>query len=154
MSVTFLNSYFVGEDVKITAEDNNLTLNTRSSETVQDKLETIRSNVLQLLDMVNVVNGGKTSALARQAEQFFFERNADIALIAILSQDDITRTNGNNLFVENTRFYISNEIDASVQDTFLRENTSALNRSCRGETIALNASPYYTVPVIDRKSVV
>lgn len=48
---------------------------------MQDKLETIRSNVLQLLDMVNVVNGGKTSALARQAEQFFFERNADIASI-------------------------------------------------------------------------
>jgi adenylate cyclase len=148
MSVTFLNSYFVGEDVKITAEDNNLTLNTRSSETVQDKLETIRSNALQLLDMVNVVNGGKTSALARQAEQFFFERNADIALIAILSQDDITRTNGNNLFIENTRFYISNEVDTGVQDAFLKDNVAAVNRSCDGETVALNASPYYSIPVM------
>ncbi len=44
-SVTFLNSHFIGQDVRITAENNNLTINSRSAGTVEDKISTIRSNV-------------------------------------------------------------------------------------------------------------
>lgn len=36
--VTILNSYFIGTDVKITAENTNLSTNTRSAKTVEDKL--------------------------------------------------------------------------------------------------------------------
>ena len=88
MSVTFLNSYFVGEDVKITAEDNNLTLNTRSSETVQDKLETIRSNALQLLDIVleGVRTIRKNNLLLTAAILFL-----SIAFILIFSRTAISR---------------------------------------------------------------
>ena len=74
-TVTFLNSYFVSEDVRITAEENNLTINTRSAQTVQNELSSVRANVLQLLDLINVSSGGKNSALAKQAEAFFFEKN-------------------------------------------------------------------------------
>ena len=148
MTVTFLNSYFVGEDVKITAEDSNLTLNTRSAETVQDKINTIRSNTFQLLDLVNIVSGGRTAALARQAEQFFFERNADIASILILSADNTARLHGNNVDIENTRFYIANEVNPDVIDTLIEESRTAIERSCRGETIALNASPFLSVPAV------
>jgi len=56
--VTFLNSHFIGQDVKITAENNNLTINSRSAGTVDDRLSTVRSNVFQLLDLMNVVSGG------------------------------------------------------------------------------------------------
>lgn len=72
-AVTFLNSYFVSKDVRMTAEENNLTINTRSASTVHNELNSIRSNVLQLLDLINAVSGGKTSALAKQAEAFFAE---------------------------------------------------------------------------------
>ena len=37
-SVTYLNSHFVGEDVKITAENNNLSTNVRAASTVEDKI--------------------------------------------------------------------------------------------------------------------
>ena len=57
--VTFLNSHFIGQDVQITAENNNLTINSRSAGTVEDKISTIRSNVFQLLDLLNVVGGGE-----------------------------------------------------------------------------------------------
>lgn len=87
--VTILNSHFVGQDVRITAENNNLTINSRSAATVEDKLSAVRSNVFQLLDLLNVVGGGSRSAsLSRQAETFFFERNQDIASINILSSDE------------------------------------------------------------------
>ena len=85
-TVTYLNSHFVGEDVKITAENNNLSTNARAASTMEDKISTIRSNVFQLLDLLNVVSGGRQAALARQAEAFFFERNQDIASIYIYYQ--------------------------------------------------------------------
>lgn len=86
--VTFLNSHFIGQDVKITAENNNLTINSRSAGTVDDRLSTVRSNVFQLLDLMNVVSGGRSSSLAHQAEAFFFERNQDIAAVNILTGED------------------------------------------------------------------
>ena len=85
-SVTVLNSYFVSKDVRVTAEENNLTLNTRSASSVQSEFNSVRANVLQLLDLVNAVSGGRNSALAKQAEGFFFERNSNIAEIMLLIQ--------------------------------------------------------------------
>ena len=84
-TVTVLNSYFIGKDVQITAEENNLSANSRAADTVEDKLTTIRSNVFQLLDLINVMSGGRSSAVSKQAETFFFERNQDIASVHILS---------------------------------------------------------------------
>ena len=145
-AVTFLNSYFVSKDVRITAEDNNLTINTRSATTVQNELASVRANVLQLFDLITVVNGGRNSALARQAEAFFFERNQNMAAVLITSSvNDYTQV---DIRLENTRFFSSNELDPSVSDEFLNANAEAILRSCNGETIALNASPYFNLGVM------
>ncbi len=141
-AVTFLNSHFVGQDVQITAENNNLTINSRSASTVEEKLSTIRSNVFQLLDLINVVQGGRKAALSRQAETFFFERNPDIASI------NISGKNRTKSSIINNRFFISNEIETSSLDNFLSASSVAIERSCSGETIALNASPYFNMPVM------
>ena len=138
-----MNSYFVSQDVRITAEENNLTINTRSASTVQNEISSVRSNVLQLLDLINVASSGKTSALAKQAEAFFFERNQDIAEIILLTKrsgrnDLITHTR-----IKNTRFYTSNEIDLTTSDSFITQNNKNILRSCAGETIAINASPFF-----------
>lgn len=69
--VTFLNSHFIGQDVKITAENNNLTINSRSAGTVDDRLSTVRSNVFQLLDLMNVVSGGGGHLLWRVRRRRF-----------------------------------------------------------------------------------
>ena len=152
--VTFLNSHFIGQDVQITAENNNLTINSRSAGTVEDKLSTIRSNVFQLLDLLNVVGGGRSASLARQAEAFFFERNQDIASINILSGEDFgdsgkssTRSAKESSIINN-RFFISNEIDVSSLENFIKASSQQINRSCMGETIALNASPFFNIPVM------
>ena len=152
--VTFLNSHFIGQDVQITAENNNLTINSRSAGTVEDKLSTIRSNVFQLLDLLNVVGGGRSASLARQAEAFFFERNQDIAAINILSGDDSKSSGKSNARsakespIINNRFFISNEIDVSSLENFLKAVSLQINRSCLGETIALNASPFFNIPAM------
>ena len=147
-SVTYLNSHFVGEDVKITAENNNLSTNVRAASTVEDKISTIRSNVFQLLDLLNVVSGGRTAALARQAEAFFFERNQDIASIYILSESSISRPLSTDSKISNSRFFLSNELEPSIMESFLQASAEAVSRSCKGETIALNASPFFGIPVM------
>lgn len=142
-AVTFLTSFFISKDVKITAEENNLTINSRSASSVQNELTYIRSNVLQLLDLINVSSGGKTSAMAKQAEAFFFERNQEIAEIIVFTQ---YKTSANLVIhnrLRNNRFFTSNEIDFNTTDAFLAENKDYLLRSCAGETIALNASPFF-----------
>lgn len=148
--VTFLNSHFIGQDVKITAENNNLTINSRSAGTVDDRLSTVRSNVFQLLDLMNVVSGGRSSSLARQAEAFFFERNQDIAAVNILTGEDFKSSarSAKESSIINSRFFISNEIDVSSLENFIEASTQQINRSCMGETIALNASPFFNIPVM------
>lgn len=148
--VTFLNSHFIGQDVKITAENNNLTINSRSAGTVEDRLSTVRSNVFQLLDLMNVVSGGRSSSLARQAEAFFFERNQDIAAVNILTGEDFKSSarSAKESSIINSRFFISNEIDVSSLENFIEASTQQINRSCMGETIALNASPFFNIPVM------
>lgn len=148
--VTFLNSHFIGQDVKITAENNNLTINSRSAGTVDDRLSTVRSNVFQLLDLMNVVSGGRSSSLARQAEAFFFERNQDIAAVNILNGEDFKSSarSAKESSIINNRFFISNEIDVSSLENFIEASTQQINRSCMGETIALNASPFFNIPVM------
>ena len=150
-TVTVLNSYFIGKDVQITAEENNLSANSRAADTVEDKLTTIRSNVFQLLDLINVMSGGRSSAVSKQAEAFFFERNQDIASVHILSAGgygESGRLTGSDAEIVNARFFISNETDNGVLRSFLAASSDAVRRSCSGETIALNASPFFGIPVM------
>lgn len=150
-TVTVLNSYFIGKDVQITAEENNLSANSRAADTVEDKLTTIRSNVFQLLDLINVMSGGRSSAVSKQAEAFFFERNQDIASVHILSAGgygESGRLTGFDAEIVNARFFISNETDNGVLRSFLAASSDAVRRSCSGETIALNASTFFGIPVM------
>lgn len=148
-TVTILNSYFIGQDVKITAENNNLSINSRAAGTVEDKLTTVRANVFQLLDLMNVVSGGRSSALAKQAEAFFFERNQDVASIYVISAESAAgRATGYDTRITNTRFFTANEIEPNAMNAFITGSREAVSRSCKGETIAVNSSPFFNVPVL------
>lgn len=148
LTVTFLNSYFIGQDVQITAEENNLSVNTRASYTVNNRLSNVRSNVFQLLDLIGVVSGGRNAVLAKQAEAFFFERNPDIGGINVLSEDSLSGNNSVDIILLNRQFFIANEIEESSMDTLFSANAEAVIRSCRGETVAVNASQYIGIPAM------
>lgn len=139
-AVTLLNSHFIGQDVQITAENSNLSTNTRGAGIVEDKLSTIRSNTFQLLDLTNVF-GSSEAAIRRQAEAFFFERNPDIASVRIM---DASCAKASDLV--NARFFTSNEIETDTLDALFSASGDSVGRSCSGETIALNASPFLSVP--------
>ena len=142
--VTYLNSYFIGKDVRRTAEDANLSTNVRIAKTIEDKLATVRSNAFQLLDLRNVA-GTTSQALVAQAEVFFFERNPDIAAINILGYGS---DSGRNQNILNQQFFITHEADPAVLDSFLKTSSFLVKRSCAGETIAANSSPFFELPVM------
>ncbi len=93
--------------------------------------------------MLNVVQGGRKAALSRQAETFFFERNPDITSINITGAPRSLGKSKSSII--SNRFFISNETDVSALDEFFSANEIAIERSCAGETIALNASPYFNM---------
>jgi adenylate cyclase len=145
-TITFLVSYFISGDTRITAEDNNLTINARSANSAESELSTIRSNVSQLLDLVNAA--GSSAALSRQAEAFFFERNESIAAVMLLSEDSTVKPQSSDERMTNTKFFTSNETGTETIGLFLKSSSKAVRRSCGGEVIALNAAPFFSLPVM------
>lgn len=141
-TLTFMVNYIVSQNNRVTAEDNNLTLNTRSASAAENELSTIRSNVFQLLDLVNVIGTSRGSAVFRQAQTFFFERNSNIGAI-ILMDKDLSFESPYNLSMINNTFFVSNEMEVSLVNDFLLQNKETVQRSCSGETVALNASPVF-----------
>ena len=134
--ITALVSVMVSNDVQVTAEDNNLTINQRSAAEVEATLTAVRSNALVLLETLNAAGG--TSVFSRQASSLFFERNQSIAAIVI--------TKGRRLV--NDRFFASNEIDPSLIQTFLNAETESIERCSNGESLLLNAAPVFGIPVL------
>jgi len=143
-AITVLVSVMVSTDVRITAEDSNFTVNRRSAAEAESFLGMVRGNVLVLLDTLNAA--GPASPLADMAEDFFFERNQDIAFISIARRDPdgfaLTRS------LVNTRFFLSNELELDMPSHFLASRPEEMERGLSGEIQILNAAPVFGVPLL------
>ena len=143
-AITALVSVMVSEDLRITAEDNNFTVNRRSAAEAENFLGMIRANTLVLLDTLNAA--GPASPVAGMAEDFFFERNQDVAFIGIARGEPGSFSMRKSLL--NNRFFLSNELELELAGDFLASRLDELERSLWGEAILLNAAPLFGVPVI------
>lgn len=141
-AVTFIVSYFTGEDTQITAEENNHTLNSRSATTAENELATIRSNCFLLLDMLS--SAGTSAAVSRQATAFFFERNQNMAVIALYNAD----SKQSERFLVNNRFFLSNELDSNLVQVFMRNNVEYMDRACKGEVFILPAATEFQTSML------
>jgi adenylate cyclase len=140
--ITALVSVMVSSDVRITAEENNLSVNSRSASAAESALNTVRSNALVLLDTLNAAN---SPALSRQAAVFFFERNQDIAAIVVAPS---TLHLPPSTLLINDRFFLSNEADSSLVQDFLAARSSEVERAAKGEEIILNGAPVFGFPLL------
>jgi adenylate cyclase len=138
-TITVLVSVFVSQDVQIAAESNNITINGRSADEAETMLETIRSNVMVLLETINA--GGE--GLSFFAAPLFFERNQDIAAIAVLLPEG-----GTDTFYLNQRFFLSRETDSSLAASFIESVSEETARAAAGETLLLTAAPVFGIPVL------
>jgi adenylate cyclase len=175
--ITALVSVMVTNDVRITAEDNNLNINSRSAAEAESALASIRSNALVLLD--TLAAAGNSPILSRQAAAFFFERNQDIAAIVVATPHSSLSNNESPLansqpsnplatpsslptlhsshsnedpslstLLINDRFFLANALDSDLVNSFLASSGEALGRAEAGETLILNGMPVFGVPLL------
>jgi len=141
-ALTILVSIMVSQDVRVTAEDNNYTVNRRSAAEAETALSTIRSNAYVLLE---TVNAAADPELSQKAAGFFFERNTDLAAIAVALPDGIF---AGDLFFINDNFFLSGDAGPVLLDEFLSRRQEEINRAVAGETLLLNGAPDLGIPVL------
>ncbi|GHU78171.1 adenylate/guanylate cyclase domain-containing protein [Spirochaetia bacterium] len=127
-TITALVSYMVSMDLRITAEDTNFTVNRRSAAEADHTLQSIRSNTLQLLESLSAA-----SDAGEQLAAIYFERNQDVAAVVISSSPPLV----------NERFFLSNEIETALIDSFMIASASSLEQVRGGEPVILNAAPVF-----------
>jgi adenylate cyclase len=140
-AITVLVSIMVSHDVRVTAEDNNFTVNQRSAAEAESNLSTIRSNALVLLETISAAG----QDFSQQAAGFFFERNQDIAGLAVVSADG---TLAPDMFFDKERFFFSREIESGITETYIAKRNEESKRAAAGETLLLNGAPDFGVQVL------
>jgi adenylate cyclase len=145
--ITVLVSVMVSNDVRITAEDNNFNINNRSAAEAENTLNSIRSNTLVLLD--TLAAAGNSPALSRQAAAFFFERNQNVAAIVVTTPAVKSEELGvGSEFLINDRFFLANEAEPALVDSFLAASGGVVERAAAGETVILNGTPSFGIPLL------
>jgi len=139
-TITFLVSYMVRQDLEISAEENNFELNRRTAAEVEYTLTGVRSNSQVLVQIINA--SGAESSLARQAANFFFEQNAQIAAL-------VFPIPGREKYcLVNDRFFFTRDMDASTVEAYYEENLAVYERTKSGESIFMNATPWFSTQLL------
>jgi len=139
-SIIALVSWLVREDLRIAAEENNFEVNRYSALAAETTFENIHSNSRMLMRTITAVSAG--SVLANESSDFFFERNPQAAAIFFTTGAQT----GEHLI--NRRFFESRNMDARLADSYWDAQSITMRRAAAGETVLLNATPHFTVPLL------
>ena len=141
--ITLLVTWFGGQDVRISAEENNRTVNAQAANLAEKDLSSLRANAFLLLDILNRTESG--SSFARETSNFYFERNPSVAAVLVT---DSRRAGGLERKLLSTPFFLSNELDPSLVDVFLAQSRDTILETERGITRIINASPVFDIPML------
>jgi len=134
-SITALVSWLIRDDLKISAEEDNFEVNRRSAIETESTLANMRSNSLLFIRAITSLDA--ESADMKETVEFFFKENPQTALLVF------TSTGQSNPSLVNKDFFLAQEIDASLVDSFLESRAEALKWAAAGETLLLNAAPHF-----------
>jgi adenylate cyclase len=137
-TVTVLVSVISTQDVQRTAEDNNFTVNRRAGSQAENSFKSAQAAVSLFLEMLSRNRGFQDRD--PELDSYFFNRNRNIAAIAVSAGTEWT-------VILNEQFFLSNEADAEKAESYIRSNI-ALPVPADGKIRFLNASPDFGVPLI------
>lgn len=135
--ITVLVSYFISADTRISAEENNLTLNSRTASDCDTQISSALSAAGLFFELFDSSDGDRI--LEGQNAAMFFDRHREIAAVRFCE-------NGSS-FVNNA-FFTSNEIDISLFDSYIQGEDENIQRISNGATHLENASPFFNSPLI------
>jgi adenylate cyclase len=139
-TITIMVSVMVSGDVRITAENNNFTVNTRSATEAERILGETRSDMMIFLRILNILGPGARDGTAAK---LFFEEARDIAAVVIFGGNSAGGGAEVSRFI-NEEFFSRNEIDPSLIETFINELTGSGVR----EVNILNGVPLFEIPLL------
>ncbi len=134
--VTSLATYFIRLDVQLTAEQSNHTINTQTADIAENLLIGMRDNAMLLVNALSFMN--VEDASRESYTNLFFEKNVDIAAIAVPNSYEIVNTN----------FFVEYNIDVDSFHAFIENSKSAIERAKTGEVVAINATANFNVPTV------
>ncbi|MDR2054046.1 MAG: HAMP domain-containing protein [Treponema sp.] len=137
-TITALVSYLITQDVRLTAEDNNFTLNKRSAAEAEEILTGVRSDTAVLLNTLGTLGNAET--LTRNAVSFFFDEHEDTAAVVYFGAAPAV--------LMNERFFLSNGIETALLEQFLGGEGDAIRRAAGGEVCIRNAAPVFGLPLL------
>lgn len=134
--VISLVSYFVSGDTKISAEENNLTINSRTASDVQNRFSSVLNSVEMLYDVVYAA--GEDEEQIKTTASMFFNHSKDIISVSFLEE--------NQLFT-NRQFINSRGIDVELINAFIQQESDTVEQLKNGVTKVVNATPVFGTPI-------
>ena len=141
--ITLLVTWFQGQDVQLTAEENNRAVNAQAASAAEKELASLRANSFLLFDILNTA--GSSGVFTKQIAAFYFERNPSVAAVLLT---DSRREDGLERKLLSTPFFTSNESDPALVDTFLAQTTDIIRQAEEGVMHVANASPVFNMPML------
>lgn len=135
--VTYAVSYFVTADVRNNAEENNLTINSRTSSDTENRITSALSSVAMFIDLLNTAGDNTTEI--KSMENLFFGRNKSIAAVYL--------PESGRMFA-NTEFFVSHELESDSALNYFLQEDSLVNKAANGYIEIQNASPFFNAPVL------
>ena len=135
--VTYAVSYFVTSDVRNNAEENNLTINSRTAADTENRITSALSSVAMFMDLLNAA--GTNTTEIKSMENLFFDRNKSIAAVYL--------PDSGRLFT-NSEFFISQELELDSALNYFLQEDAVIEKAANGYMELHNASAFFNVPVL------
>ena len=135
--VTYAVSYFVTSDVRNNAEENNLTINSRTASDTENRITSALSSVAMFIDLLN--NAGDNTTEIKSMENLYFDRNKSVAAVYL--------PDSGRLFT-NTAFFLSQELEPDSALNYFLQEEAVIEKASNGYMELQNASAFFNVPVL------
>ena len=137
--VTYAVSYFVTQDTRSNAEENNLAINSRTASDTENRINSAVSSVTMFLDLMT--SAVKDDQSAKEIEKLFFDRNRDIVAVYY------SRAESGVLLASN-KFLVTHEIEKENVLAYIQQESESAEKAKNGSFEILNATPFFNSPLI------
>ena len=133
-AITAFATLLFSEDTRVRSEDQNLTLNELIAFQMESEVRSLSSSALSLLDMLNEERGNRNAENA--IGDTYFGRNGVMMYVGVSGERE----------VYNDKFFLAREIEKNAVPAFLSAHGEQVSRARAGDSILVNATPWFGVP--------